>query len=77
MLNEILAFWTPGPLELIPVFLVSVLWLILIILPVLYVVHSIKARRRILTEIEKLAADVRVLRQEVKGTQKPSEQNQA
>ncbi len=73
MVSQALAYWTPGPLELLLVFLMSGFWLLLIILPIIYVVHSIKTRRRILTEIEKLAGEVRSLKQQIEGGQKPTE----
>lgn len=72
MVSQALAYWTPGVLELLLVFLMSGFWLLLIILPIIYVVHSIKTRRRILTEMERLAGEVHSLRQQVEGSQKPS-----
>jgi len=62
MLNEILA-WVDSVC-------IVILWLPLIILPILYVVHSIKTRRRILSELEKLTGEVRSLRQQVKEIEK-------
>lgn len=73
MINQALAYWAPGLLELIPMLLVLGFWLILIILPILYVIHSIKKRQEILTQLEKLSEEVHLLRQEVKGTQKSTE----
>jgi len=73
MLDQALAYWAPGMLELIPIFFVLGFWLILIILPILYIIHSIKKRQEILTQLEKLSEEVRLLRQEVKGTQKSVE----
>jgi len=72
MVSQALAYWTPGLLELMVVFAMSGFWLALIVLPIIYVVHSIKARRKILTEIEKLTGEVRSLRQQVEGGQKPA-----
>ena len=74
MINEILAYWCPGPFELIIIFMVSGFWLLLIILPILYVVHSIKGRRRILAELEKLTKELHSLRQEVKEIKTDSAQ---
>ena len=73
MVSQALAYWTPGPAELLLILFFCMFWLPLIILPIVYVVHSIKTRRRILTEIERLAAEVRSLRQQVEGGQKPAE----
>ena len=67
MVSQALAYWTPGPAELLLILFFCMFWLPLIILPIVYVVHSIKTRRRILTEIERLAAEVRSLRQQVEG----------
>jgi heme exporter protein D len=72
MVSQALAYWTPGLPELMLVFLMSGFWLLLIILPIVYVVHSVKTRRRILTEIDRLAAEVRSLRRQVEGGQKPT-----
>ena len=74
MINETLAYWAPGPLELIVILFVSGFWLLLIILPILYVVHSVKKRREILTKLEKLSEEVGLLRQEVKGSKTGSGQ---
>ena len=71
MVSQALAYYVPGLPEIMLVFLMSGFWLLLIILPILYVVHSIKVRRRILTEIEKLSGEVHSLRQQVQGGQKP------
>jgi hypothetical protein len=71
MLSQALAYYVPGLPEIMLVFLISGFWLLLIILPILYVVHSIKVRRKILTEMERLAAEVCSLRQQVEAGQKP------
>lgn len=67
MIYGILSVWFPPGL---PELMLIGFWFLLIILPLLYVVHSIKARRRILTELEKLTREVRSLRQEVKEGKK-------
>jgi len=40
-------------------------WLILIILAVLYVVHSVKQRRKILAQLEQLNQEFRSLKQKI------------
>jgi len=66
MINEILAFWTPGPLELIFIciifFAVFVIPVALVIFIVLYFVQSNKEKLKLRMEVEKLAEEVRKLR---------------
>ncbi len=68
MINEILAFWTPGPLELIFIFVLSfVVFVIpaaLIILFVIYVIRNNKERQKLRMEVEKLTEEVSKLKQE-------------
>jgi len=72
MINQTLAYFTPGLAEVLLILFVCMFWLPLIILPILYVIHSIKTRQRILAEIEKLTAEVRSLRQKLEGAEKPA-----
>jgi len=62
MINEILAFWTPGPIELLVIFVVSlivfVIPVVLIILFVRYLVRSNRERRRLRLELGKLADEL-------------------
>ena len=65
MINGILATWfPPGPPEL----MLIGSWLLLIILPLLYVVNSIKSRRKILAQLQQLTQEVRLLREKLKGS---------
>ena len=69
MINEILAFWTPGRLELIVIFVLSfVVFVIpaaaLIILFVIYVIRNNKERQKLRMEVEKLTEEVSKLKQE-------------
>ncbi len=68
MINEILAFWTPGPLELIFIFVLScVVFVIpaaLIVLLIIYLVKNNKEKQRLRMEVEKLTAEVSKLKQE-------------
>jgi heme exporter protein D len=60
-----LAFVGPQLIPFLMLFLLYGFWLFLIILAVLYVVHSIKQRRRILTQLEQLKKEVSSLRQDL------------
>ena len=73
MTNEILAFWTPGPLEVIVILFVSVIGLLLVILPILYIIYSIKERRRLHNELEKLTRELHLFKEEVKENQKTAD----
>ena len=68
MINEILAFWTPGPLELIVIFVLScVVFVIpaaLIVLLIIYLVKNNKEKLRLRMEMEKLTEEINKLKQE-------------
>ncbi|MFB0525370.1 MAG: hypothetical protein ACETVZ_07490 [Phycisphaerae bacterium] len=68
MINEILAFWTPGPIELIIIaivfFVVFMIPAALIIFIVIYLGHSSKQSRRLSSEVEKLTEEVNKLKQQ-------------
>ena len=68
MINDILAFWTPGPLELIFIFVLScVVFVIpaaLIVLFIIYLVKNNKERLRLRMEVEKLTEEINKLKQE-------------
>jgi hypothetical protein len=66
MIYGILADWFPPGLP--ELMLISV-WVLLIILPLSYIVHSIKKRQEILTELEELREEVHLLRQEITRNQ--------
>ena len=67
MINNILAFWMPGPWELIVIFIVFSVPVLLIILLVRYLVRSDKERRRLRLEVSKLADEVEQKRKQSKG----------
>ena len=62
MINEILAFWTPGALELIIIcfisFVVFVIPVALVIFIVVYLVQNNKEKQKLRMEVEKLAEDI-------------------
>jgi len=68
MINEILAFWTPGPLELIVIFVLSfVVFVIpaaLFVLLIIYLVKNNKEKLRLRMEVEKLTEEITKLKQE-------------
>ncbi len=68
MINWILAFWTPGPLELIVIFViffvVFVIPAALVILLVVYLVRNNKEKLRLRMEVKKLTEEVNKLKQE-------------
>jgi len=68
MINEILAFWTPGPIELIVILVIfSVVFVIpttLVVLFIIYLVKNNKERLRLRVEVEKLTEEINKLKQE-------------
>ncbi len=74
MATEILAFFTPGPLELIVILMVALVFLaipvVLIVLAVIYVSRSNKERQKLRLEVGKLAGELEEVRKQVKGGEK-------
>jgi len=68
MINEILAFWTPRPIELIVILVIfSVVFVIpttLVVLFIIYLVKNNKERLRLRVEVEKLTEEINKLKQE-------------
>jgi len=69
MTNEILAFWTPGPLELIVVFFVFFFGCValvvgLIVVIVLYIVRKDKKRKELHRQVQKLSEKVAKLKRQ-------------
>ena len=68
MINEISALWTPGPWELIVIFVVFFIIFVipaaaLIILFVIYVTQKNKEKQKLRLEVEKLTEEVNKLKQ--------------
>ncbi len=69
MINEILAYWCPGPFELIILFVIFfVVFVIpvvfLVILFILYLVKTNKEKMRLHMEVEKLTEEISKLKRE-------------
>ena len=69
MINQTLAYWAPGPYELIVIFAIFFIIFVipaavLIILFVIYVIQNNKERRRFRTQVEKLTEEVSKLKQQ-------------
>jgi hypothetical protein len=67
MIDEILAFGTPEQLELIVIFVLSIVFVIpaaLIILSIIYLVKINKEKLRLRMKVEKLIEEVSKLKQE-------------
>ena len=71
MTSDTLAFFTPGPLELIVVLMVALVFLaipvVLIVLAVIYVSRSNKERQKLRLKVEKLTDELEQVRKQVKG----------
>jgi uncharacterized membrane-anchored protein YhcB (DUF1043 family) len=74
MMNSILAFWTPGPLELLVIVIVClltfVLPIIVVVLVVRYVLRSSRENRRLGLEVDKLAKELEQMRKKAQGPDK-------
>jgi len=72
MINDILAFWMPGPLELLIILIYLGVPILLIILFVRYLVRSNKERRRLRLEVGKLADELEQVRKQKGSEEKDS-----
>ena len=70
MINEILAFWTPGPLELIIVFIFLGIPVLLIVLLVRYLLRNKRENVKLRLEVGKLADELEQARKQTKGGEK-------
>ena len=75
MINDALAFWTPGPIELIIIFITFIIPVILVILFIKYLLKSSKERRRLRLEMGKLADELEQVRKQ-KGAKVDNPTNQ-
>ncbi len=68
MINEVLAFWTPGPMESIVIlaifFVVLVIPTTLLVLFIIYLVKNNKERLRLRMEVEDRTEETNELKQE-------------
>ena len=77
MINDILAFWMPGPWEWIVIFIFFGIPILLIILFVRYLVRSNKERRRLRLEVGRLADELEQMRKNAKGDKKDNSSEQS
>ncbi len=77
MINNILAFWMPGPIELLIIFIYLGVPILLISLFVRYLVRSNKERRRLRLEVGKLADELEQVRKQGKGGQKDNSSSES
>ena len=70
MINEILAFWTPGPIELIIVFVFLGVPVLLIVLFVRYLLRNKRENVKLRLEVGKLADELEQVRKQTKGGEK-------
>jgi MFS-type transporter involved in bile tolerance (Atg22 family) len=75
MISMILIFAYVSPFEVIPIFLMFGFWVVIFILPIVYIVYSIKQRQKILTQLEQLFQEFRSLRRSIEAIEKPKTQN--
>ena len=69
MINDILAFWAPGPWELIVIFIVLGVPVILIILFARLLLRNKRENVRLRLEVGKLADELEQMRKQAKGTE--------
>jgi uncharacterized membrane-anchored protein YhcB (DUF1043 family) len=70
MINDILAIWTVGPVELIVMLIVLGIPVLLIVLFVRYLSRSNKERQRMRLELGKLADELEQVRKQAEGHRK-------
>ncbi len=74
MINDILAFWTPGPLELLVILIISLIVfgvpVLLIILLVRYGLRNKRENVRLRLEVGKLADELEQVRKQKQGDEK-------
>ena len=69
MLDKCLAMWTPGPLELIVVFIVYVLPILVVIWIIRSLVHNKRENQRLRLEVGKLADELQQIRKQAEDKQ--------
>jgi len=67
MINNILAFWTPGPIELIVIFIVFGIPVVLIIMFARLLLRNKRENVRLRLEVGKLADELEQMRKQAKG----------
>jgi len=70
MINEILAFWTPGPIELLIVLILFGIPVLLIILFARFLLRNKRENVRLRLEVGKLAEELEQMRKQVEEGKK-------
>jgi len=74
MATEILAFWTPGLLELLVILIISLIVfgipVLLIVLLVVFLLKNNKERQNLRLKVEKLTDELEQVRKQTKGGEK-------
>lgn len=72
MVENILAYWLPGPIELFVILVVFAIPVLLIVLIIRFVVRSDKEKRRLRLEVGKLADELEQLKKRTNGESETS-----
>ncbi len=72
MISETLGFWTPGPIELVVIFITLGIPVLLVILFIRYLLRSKREHVRLRLELGKLADELEQVRKQAKGSQNDS-----
>jgi len=74
MATEILAFWTPGPLEILMTLMIALFFVAipvaLVVLLVIYVSKSSKERQELRLKMDELADELKRTQEQLKGKKK-------
>lgn len=70
MTSETLAFFIPGPFELLIILLVAALPVILIVVVVVYVSRGSKERQRLRQQMDELSRELKQTQQQLKGCER-------
>lgn len=76
MFGKCLAFWTPGPLELIVILIIGLVFYVLPILLVIWIIISLvrnkRENQRLRLEVDKLANELQQIRKQM-GNRQPED----
>lgn len=77
MINNILAFWTPGPIEFLIILIFFGVPVLLIILFARFLLRNKRENVRLRLEVGKLADELEKMRKKAGGTEKDNSSNKS
>jgi uncharacterized membrane protein len=77
MTGDILAFWTPGPLELLFILFVFAIPVVLIVLVVVYFATGNKKREKLHQKIDEVSGELKWTEEQLKAEKKSESSNKS